>query len=96
MHVLNSFDVLFIFKDFLPYVEVGVTLEGKNMFLVVRKKISSQKTIMKGLSQCFSTGGPRPRTGPLSYRKKNLPGHGLTKVENHWFKLTVDVYTVTC
>lgn len=40
----------FIFKDCLPYVEVCVSLEGKNMFLVVRKKNSSQKTIMKGLS----------------------------------------------
>jgi hypothetical protein len=23
-------------------------------------------------------------TGPSSYKKKNLPGRGLTKVENHW------------
>jgi hypothetical protein len=23
-------------------------------------------------------------TGPSSYEKKNLPGRGLTKVENHW------------
>ena len=23
-------------------------------------------------------------TGPLSYKKKNLPGRGLTKVEKHW------------
>jgi hypothetical protein len=23
-------------------------------------------------------------TGPSSYKKKNLPGHGLTKVEEHW------------
>jgi hypothetical protein len=29
------------------------------------------------LDQCFSTAGPS------SYRKKNLPGRGLTKVENH-------------
>jgi hypothetical protein len=25
-------------------------------------------------------------TGPSSYRKKNLPGRGLTKVENHCFR----------
>jgi len=25
-------------------------------------------------------------TGPSSYKKKNLPGRGLTKVEKHWFK----------
>jgi len=23
-------------------------------------------------------------TGPLSYKKKNLPGRGLTKVERQW------------
>jgi len=23
-------------------------------------------------------------TGPSSYKKKNLPGRGLTKVEKHW------------
>jgi len=23
-------------------------------------------------------------TGPSSYKKKNLPDRGLTKVENHW------------
>jgi hypothetical protein len=33
-----------------------------------------------GTDQCFSTAGPR---GPSSYRKKDLPGRGLTKVENH-------------
>jgi len=27
-------------------------------------------------------------TGPLSYKKKNLPGHGLTKVEKHWSRGT--------
>jgi hypothetical protein len=25
-------------------------------------------------------------TEPSSYRKKNLPGRGLTKFENHWFR----------
>jgi len=25
-------------------------------------------------------------TRPSSYKKKNLPGHGLTKVEKHWLK----------
>jgi hypothetical protein len=25
-------------------------------------------------------------TGPSSYKKKNLPGRGLTKVEKHWTK----------
>jgi len=25
-------------------------------------------------------------TGPSSYKKKNLPGRGLTKVEKHWCK----------
>ena len=24
-------------------------------------------------------------TGPSSYEKKNLPGRGLTKVENQWY-----------
>jgi len=24
------------------------------------------------------------RTGPSSYKKKDLPGRGLTKVEKHW------------
>jgi hypothetical protein len=24
--------------------------------------------------------------GPLSYKKNNLPGRGLTKVEKHWLK----------
>jgi hypothetical protein len=33
--------------------------------------------------QSFSTADPRPGTGPSSYRKKNLPGRGLTKIENH-------------
>ena len=23
-------------------------------------------------------------TGPSSYKKKNLPGRGLTKIEKHW------------
>ena len=27
------------------------------------------------------------RTGPSSYKKKNLPDRGLTKVEKHWFNL---------
>jgi hypothetical protein len=35
------------------------------------------------LAHCFSIAGPRPSTGPSSYRKKNLPGRGLTKIENH-------------
>jgi hypothetical protein len=35
------------------------------------------------LVQCFSTAGPRAGSGPSSYRKKNLPGRCLTKVENH-------------
>ena len=30
-------------------------------------------------------------TGPSSYEKKNVPGHGLTKVEKHW--LRVCLYT---
>jgi hypothetical protein len=25
-------------------------------------------------------------TGPSSYKKKNLPGRGLTKVEKHWVR----------
>jgi hypothetical protein len=32
------------------------------------------------LEQCFST------TGPLSYKKKNLPSCGLTTFENHWLR----------
>jgi len=24
-------------------------------------------------------------TGPSSYKKKNLPGRGLTEVEKHWY-----------
>jgi hypothetical protein len=31
-----------------------------------------------GVHQCFSTAEPS------SYRKNNLPGRGLTKVQNHW------------
>ena len=31
-------------------------------------------------------------TGPSSYKKKNLPGRGLTKVEEHWYRHTVDVH----
>ena len=27
------------------------------------------------------------RTGPSSYEKKNLPGRGLTKVEEHWARV---------
>jgi len=27
-------------------------------------------------------------TGPSSYKKKNLPGRGLTKVEKHCYKTT--------
>ena len=27
-------------------------------------------------------------TGPSSYKKKNLPGRGLTKVDNRSFRLT--------
>jgi hypothetical protein len=41
------------------------------------------------LDQCFSTAGPRPGTGPSSYRKKNLPDRGLATVENHWSRLRV-------
>jgi hypothetical protein len=36
------------------------------------------------LQQGSSTSRLWPGTGPLSYRKKNLLGHGLIKVENHW------------
>ena len=25
-------------------------------------------------------------TGPSSYKKKNLPGHGVTQVEKHWLR----------
>jgi hypothetical protein len=28
-------------------------------------------------------------TGPSSYKKKNLLGHGLTKVEKHWFNVFI-------
>jgi hypothetical protein len=28
--------------------------------------------------------------GPSSYKKKNLPGHGLTKVENHCSRVSFD------
>jgi hypothetical protein len=27
-------------------------------------------------------------TGSPSYRKNNLPGRGLTKIENHWSRIT--------
>ena len=30
-------------------------------------------------------------TGPSSYKKKNLPGSGLTKVEKHWFRRCVTI-----
>jgi hypothetical protein len=43
----------------------------------------SRSQWLRCLRQCFSTAGPRPVTGPSSYRKKNLPDRGLTKVENH-------------
>jgi hypothetical protein len=26
-------------------------------------------------------------TGPSSYKKKNLPGRGLTKVDKHWYRI---------
>jgi len=26
-------------------------------------------------------------TGPSSYKKKNLPGRGLTKLEKHWLRV---------
>jgi len=26
------------------------------------------------------------RTGPSSYKKRNLPGRGLTEVEKHWVR----------
>jgi hypothetical protein len=42
--------------------------------------------------QCFSTAGPRPSKGPSSSRKKNLPGRGLTKVENHWLRVPREKY----
>jgi hypothetical protein len=42
-----------------------------------------QAKTVHALDQCFSNAGPRPGTGPSSYRKMNLPGCGLTKVENH-------------
>jgi len=29
-------------------------------------------------------------TGPSSYKKKNLPGHGLTKVEKHYY-IIIDI-----
>jgi hypothetical protein len=45
---------------------------------------SLEPTDWVSLEQCFSTAGPRPGSGPSSYRKKDLPGRGLTKVENHW------------
>jgi hypothetical protein len=32
---------------------------------------------VQDLRRCFSTAGPRPGTGPSSYRKKNLPGRGI-------------------
>jgi hypothetical protein len=42
--------------------------------IIIRQKLRHH------LSQCFSTAGARPGTGPSSYRKKNLPGRGLTKL----------------
>jgi len=30
-------------------------------------------------------------TGPSSYKKKNLPGRGLTKVEKHWLSKSLVV-----
>jgi hypothetical protein len=47
---------------------------------------SSRSQLLRGLRHCFSTAGPRPATGPASYRKENLPGRVPTKVENHWSK----------
>ena len=29
-------------------------------------------------------------TGPSSYKKKNLPGRGLTKVEKQWYRGSID------
>ena len=29
------------------------------------------------------------RTGPSSYKQKNLPGRGLTKVEKHWYRVNL-------
>jgi hypothetical protein len=59
-----------------------------------RKKQSTtwdQVTIYVSVSQPPDRGpvpGPGINyTGPSSYRKKNLTGCGLAKVENHWFTL---------
>lgn len=38
--------------------------------------------VLSFLNQCFSAARPRPGIGTSFYRKKNLLGHGLTKVEN--------------
>ena len=32
-------------------------------------------------------------TGPSSYKKNNLPGRGLTKVEKHWSRQQFSHYT---
>jgi hypothetical protein len=45
--------------------------------------VEKTPTLLGSIDQCFSTAGPRPGTGPSSYRKKTLPGRGVTKVENH-------------
>jgi hypothetical protein len=46
--------------------------------------MASRRLGMDGLDQCFSKAGPRPGTGPPSYKKKNLPGRGVTKFDNHY------------
>jgi hypothetical protein len=52
------------------------------------------------LDQCFSTAGPRPPDPRLI--KKNLPGRGLTKVQNYWPRCYADwaiqapkIYSIT-
>jgi hypothetical protein len=44
------------------------------------------------LWQCLSIAGPRPDTGPSSYRKKYLPDRGMTKVENQCSMVVINCY----
>jgi hypothetical protein len=44
---------------------------------------SEQAKTVHALDQCFSTAGAAARYGAPVMYKKNLPGRGLTKVENH-------------
>jgi hypothetical protein len=84
-----SFNSCFTFYEGIPLKEAySLNTKFQEPILLSGASISSTITVYTSVPQLPGRGRVPGSginyTGPSSYRKKNLLGRGLTKVENHW------------